>query len=159
MNPLTCQEPFMITIVDRLALASMFVAITAIPFASTAQAYALERAPSAKLSLRDGVERRFYTTGPFGTTTDRVDVSPSGEVLARAQVLDDAVFQSIGPGMTADDVFALIGPPSAKARFPGTATTAWDYHYRDNWGYDAEFSVTVDDAGRVVGKFSGREGD
>jgi hypothetical protein len=32
-------------------------------------------------------------------------------------------------------------------RFNNTRTTAWDYHYRDTWGYDADFSVIIDDGG------------
>ena len=110
--------------------------------------------PAAKLTLQDGTERRFYTTGPAGTRTYRVDVSSAGKVLGTAQVLNEDSFQKIRAGMLATDVFASIGPPHSKMRFKATKTTAWDYHFRDLWNYDADFSVIVDDAGVVVGKFT-----
>jgi len=79
-----------------------------------------------------------------------------GKVLVTRQVLGDGLFSQIQPGMKGDDVLALIGPPHARTRFAATKTTAWDYRYRDTWGYDSEFSVIFDDAGLVVSKFSAR---
>jgi outer membrane protein assembly factor BamE (lipoprotein component of BamABCDE complex) len=74
-------------------------------------------------------------------------------------VLNDATFQAIRPGMTAREVLALIGAPQSKARFESTRTTAWDYRFRDSWGYSATFSVILDDADVVVGKFTARDSD
>jgi outer membrane protein assembly factor BamE (lipoprotein component of BamABCDE complex) len=74
-------------------------------------------------------------------------------------VLTDDAFNAIQAGMTSADVFARIGPPYAKSRFDATRTTAWDYHYRDAWGYDADFSVIVDDGGAVTGKAKVRNGN
>ena len=59
-------------------------------------------------------------------------------------------------GMTTEQVRGLIGEPWNTIRFDNTHTTAWDYEYRDGWGYDAVFSVTFDDAGIVVSKISVR---
>lgn len=79
-----------------------------------------------------------------------------GKVLVIGQVQGDGLFRQVQPGMKTDEVLALIGPPRAKTRFPATKTTAWDYRYRDSWGYDSEFSVIFDDAGIVVSRFSVR---
>ena len=79
-----------------------------------------------------------------------------GEVLVIGQVLGDGLVRQIQPGMKSDEVLALIGPPRSRMRFPATKTTAWEYRYRDSWGYDSEFSVIFDDAGIVVGKLSVR---
>ena len=95
----------------------------------------------------------------MGTTTYRVDLDSAGRVVARTQVLTDDVFIHVNAGMNAADVFQLIGPPSAKMRFGALHETAWDYHYRDGWGYLADFSVMVDDKGVVAGKFTARDGD
>ena len=73
------------------------------------------------------------------------------------QRLNFDAFQSISSGMQASEVLATIGAPSAKIRFEATKTTAWDYHVRDPWNYDNDFSVIVDDAGVVVGKTRIRE--
>ena len=147
-------------LIDRVALSALLLsAAAAIPLAAGAFSLSRPDGPSATIKLSSGVERQFFTTGPLGTTTDRVDIDASGRVIARTQVLTDDVFRYIRPGMPARDVLELIGPPSGKTRFPQTHTTAWEYHYRDGWGYTSEFSVMVDDRGVVASKFSGREGD
>jgi hypothetical protein len=144
--------------IDRMALAAVLLASTAITAATRAFSFGFTAEP-AKVQLRDGTERRFYPTGPMGTTTERVDVAADGHVIARVQVLNEAVFRSIAPGMHASDVFGLIGPPASKSRFEATRTVAWEYRYRDAWGYIADFSVMFDYDGMVTGKFSAREGD
>ena len=149
---------FTLKTIDRMALAAMLLAGAGISAAPRAFSFGFE-SPPAKVQLRDGTERRFYTTGPLGTTTERVDVAPDGRIIARAQVMDDAVFNSIGAGMHAAEVFAIIGPPVSKTRMQATHSTVWEYHYRNTWGYLADFSVTFDNDGVVVSKFSGREGD
>jgi len=148
-------------IVDRIALVAIIAAIAGIPLISNASpdARAKSGKAAATLTINGGAERRFYTSGPMGTTTYRVDVSSSGDVLSEEQVLSDDVFQRIQHGMPASDVLAMIGPPYAKSRFEATKTTAWDYHYRDTWGYDADFSVIVNDAGITVGKVRVRNGN
>lgn len=140
--------------IDRIALAAMMSVATVVAL-GTRVAQAAE--PAAKLALPGGVERRFFTSGPLGLTTERVDVRADGTVVARTQVLTDGSFQAIAYGATEREVFERIGPPYRKARFPATRTTAWDYHYRDSWGYDGDFSVIFDASGVVSGKFSARD--
>jgi len=98
-------------------------------------------------------------SGPLGTRTYRVDVSSAGRTLETVQVLGEDSFGKIRQGMPATEVFARLGPPYRKLRFERTRTTAWDYHFRDAWGYDADFSVMVDDAGIVAGTFTARIGE
>ena len=68
----------------------------------------------------------------------------------------ESAFRSIRDGMTARDVLATLGEPARRMRFPLSKTTAWDYQFRDTWGYDADFSVIMNDDGMVVGKFVAR---
>ncbi len=77
--------------------------------------------------------------------------------LRPRRVRDADAFEAISNGMPATEVLAAIGPPSAKMRFAATKTTAWDYRYRDPWGYDGGFAVILDDNGVVVGKTRVRE--
>jgi outer membrane protein assembly factor BamE (lipoprotein component of BamABCDE complex) len=70
--------------------------------------------------------------------------------------LTDTAAARIERGMTTEQVRGLIGEPWNTIRFDNTQTTAWDYEYRDGWGYDAVFSVIFDDAGVVVSKISVR---
>ena len=142
--------------IDRFALAAVFAATIAIPTASFAcSARSTRGEPTAKLTMQDGTERRFYTTGPLGTGTCRVDVA-GGKILADVQVLTDDVFHTITSGMSAREVMETIGPPADKMRFDNTKTTAWDYHYSDTWGYTSDLSVIFNDAGIVVGKMHTR---
>ena len=41
-------------------------------------------------------------------------------------------------------------------KFENLKSTAWDYIYKDTWGYCVSFSVMVGDDGRVVNKVSRR---
>ncbi len=141
---------------DKIALAGWLCTVLAL--SGTANAFFGADEPRARVTHADGTESRFYTTGPAGTSTLRVDVSPTGQVLSRTQVLRDEVFSRIRSGLKASEVIELIGPPYQRMRFERSKTTAWDYHYRDSWNNDAEFSVIVDDDGIVVGKFSNRTG-
>jgi len=147
-----------IKIVDRIAIAAMFSTIGLVPLAAHA-CRSHDGTPNAKVTLADGSERRFYTSGPMGMTTFRVDVSADGKRIAESQVLNDTSFRAIESGMTAGQVFERLGPPYAKTRFDSTRTTAWDYHFRDAWGYDADFSVLIDDSNVVAGKVSVRNGN
>jgi hypothetical protein len=69
---------------------------------------------------------------------------------------DDRAFARIQDGMSENDVLGVAGTPWNKVRFENTHTTAWDYEYRDAWGYDATFSVIFNDAGLVVDRISVR---
>jgi outer membrane protein assembly factor BamE (lipoprotein component of BamABCDE complex) len=62
----------------------------------------------------------------------------------------------VAPGMSESDIQRLLGEPQRTARFPRSQTVAWDYDFRDDWGYDATFSVIFNDAGSVVSKVSVR---
>ena len=148
-------------LVDRIAALAMLSVSAAIPLAALGFSGPIGASgeAAAKLMLQDGAERRFYTTGPLGTRTYRVDVSSAGKTLETVQVLGEDSFGKIRQGMPATEVFARLGPPYRKLRFERTRTTAWDYHFRDAWGYDADFSVMVDDAGIVAGTFTARIGE
>jgi len=70
--------------------------------------------------------------------------------------LNERSVSAIQAGMSAAEVLERLGRPDTKMRFEATKTTAWDYHYRDAWGYDADFSVIMDDSDVVAGKVSVR---
>jgi outer membrane protein assembly factor BamE (lipoprotein component of BamABCDE complex) len=76
---------------------------------------------------------------------------------ARSQVATDDTVQAIKPGMTAQEVLVKIGPPQGKMRFERSHTTAWDYAYRDTFGYFGEFSVILDDKDVVVSRIALRK--
>lgn len=75
--------------------------------------------------------------------------------VSSPRVTDDIITR-VTPGMSQSDIEGLLGEPGDKERFSRSHTVAWDYGYRDTWGYDATFSVIFDDAGSVVSKVSVR---
>ena len=79
---------------------------------------------------------------------------PRFSIHLSAPRVTDEVIASVSPGMHQADIEALIGEPMRIERFPHSHTVAWNYDYRDTWGYDSTFSVIFDDAGDVVGKFA-----
>ena len=97
---------------------------------------------------------------PAAACASGADISAreSVYVYSKKLALDDDAFAQIQRGMPASEVLARLGEPDRKMRFANTRTTAWDYHYRDTWGYDADFSVIVNDADLVASTVSVRNG-
>jgi len=75
-----------------------------------------------------------------------------------AQGLNEDTILTIQRGMTSNEVLASLGSPEHKTRFEATKTTAWEYPLHDAWGYNAEFSVIMNDAGKVVSTANVRRG-
>lgn len=115
--------------------------------------------PKEVFTLKDGSTSWEYPTSPLGLTTTLVHFDAKGKLLYVSQVLTDENFHRIQNGMSAEAVRAMIGPPWRKVSFERQQQTAWDYLYRDTWGYRVEFSVLFNPAGEVVGKTSRRLDD
>ena len=113
--------------------------------------------PALAVKLPEGA-RWFYPGGPYGAPTYAVDFNARGTATQVRIALTDDAAQQISMGETSADVLRQIGPPFRKIRFNNLRQTAWDYRYRDTWGYLVEFSVMLDDSDRVGGKFSQRLG-
>ncbi len=120
--------------------------------------------PGLEFANGDGTRQLAYPKGPLGTETYMVFLRRDGIVDRIEQVLNDDSFHRIMPGRTSgDDVRRMIGPPWRTVRFDTLRQDAWDYRFRDSWGYMADFSVMVDDRGLVASKVvvrieSGRDG-
>ena len=69
--------------------------------------------------------------------------------------LNDDIVARVAPGQAAAEITALLGAPYRRVRFDNMRATAWDYFFKDTWGYWVELSVMMNDeadGGRVVGK-------
>lgn len=124
--------------------------------ATEAQVRASMGQPAMERSDPDGGRHLYFPRGPLGNQTFVADLGADGVLRAVRPVLDDDTFNRIRPGMTGEEVLRMIGPPRETMRFANLGQTAWDYKFRDTWGYDAIFSVMVDGNGIVVGKFTRR---
>ena len=79
----------------------------------------------------------------------------TGGALYRPDLKDDLVAH-VQRGQSEQEVSALLGTPYRRIRFDNLQSTAWDYRYRDTWGYWVYYSVLFADNGRVTGTFSKR---
>lgn len=113
-------------------------------------------APAAVLANQDGSRSLAYPRGPLGTQTLMADVGPDGKVRGVRSVLNDDTFQQVRSGMTREQILRMIGPPGETMGFPRLKQVAWDYRFVDTWGYQAIFSVSFDENGIVVSKFTRR---
>ena len=113
--------------------------------------------PAAVIGADDGARQLAYASGPLGVETHMVVVGRDGRVERVQQVLTDDQFARIQPGRsTGEDVLRLIGPPWRRVPFENLDQVAWDYRFRDTWGYLANFSVMMDRNGIVASKFTAR---
>jgi outer membrane protein assembly factor BamE (lipoprotein component of BamABCDE complex) len=87
--------------------------------------------PVATWPLPGGGQRLEYSHMPAGLMTWMVDLDASGRVVRWEQVLDEAHFGAIGPGLSQDEVRQLIGPPSEIGHYwrPVEADT-WRYRFQ-----------------------------
>jgi hypothetical protein len=107
-------------------------------------------APTAESTQADGGRRLEYARGPLGRHTYMLEFDANGRLQRWSQVLNEANFNLIRPGMGEAEVLALIGH-SFEHRIVGIAErrqTVWAYRYETpfcQW-----FQVGVDSQGKVM---------
>lgn len=90
-----------------------------------------------------------YPLGPEGTRTYMMTVNAQGTVEKIDQVLVDANFKRIVPGMTITEVRRILGRNSKEQRF-GMTPNELTHKYKFNTGSeDQYFDVTYNSDGRV----------
>lgn len=109
-------------------------------------------APAVEYEAGGGLRQLVFPTGPLGTQTFMVYVR-NGIVERSEQVLTDDTFYRVQSGVTTrEELRRMIGPPYRVVRFDNLRQDAWDYRFRDTWGYLADFSAMIDERGVVAGK-------
>ena len=112
--------------------------------------------PAMAFDNPDGSRSLIYPRGPLGNETFIAHVERGGTLQSIDQVLNDGTFDDLPMGLSEEEVLRRIGPPRETMAFALSHTHAWDWKYRDYWGYEAIFSVTFDAQGRAVSKFKQR---
>lgn len=77
----------------------------------------------------DGSIQLAYPRGPAGIHTYMVKLGPDGRLQSSANVLDEAGFARIRPGMTREQVLRVLGPPDEgrTAYFKARDELVWDW--------------------------------
>jgi hypothetical protein len=161
--PLAPIQPLAARPIDRLRCAGavLLVAATAgctslVPSAfppgtSIAQVRGAWVQPTGAYAMADGGTRLEYARGEFGRETVMLDFDAGGRLVASTQVLTPAVFATIKPGFSAEQVRRTIGRP-ARVINVGWQQHAQVWNYRYAGGADCVwFQVSIADAtGRVT---------
>ena len=103
--------------------------------------------PTGRYPRADGGSRLEFARGPLGRHTYMLDFDGQMSLVTWQQVLDEAHFAAIRPGMSEQDLLSELGHPSETWGVRYHDQTVWSYRYANNdclW-----FSVGVTPAGRV----------
>ncbi|HET9024656.1 MAG TPA: outer membrane protein assembly factor BamE, partial [Burkholderiaceae bacterium] len=104
--------------------------------------------PVAVRSLPSG-KGLVYPLGPEGAHTLLLRIGADGRYQGRENLLTRENFGRVSPGMSGDEVTALLGPPGRVQAYALKRQFAWEWRFLD--GMDTRmFVVTFDSAGRVV---------
>jgi hypothetical protein len=100
------------------------------PGASRDEVLRIMGPPTAIYTMPDGRQRLEYNRMPAGKQTFMIDLDAGGRMTRWENVLDEAHFAAIQPGMSAADVLRLIGPPTFTALYhrPQPGFT-WNYRF------------------------------
>ncbi|MFO1340645.1 MAG: hypothetical protein U1F53_20895, partial [Burkholderiaceae bacterium] len=103
--------------------------------------------PTGRYALPQGGQRLEFARGPYGKHTFMIDLGTDGRVQRWEQVLSEAQFNQIVPGMTTDELRLRIGRPGEVMGI-WRGATVWSWRYETpfcQW-----FRVTVEPDGRHV---------
>ncbi len=64
--------------------------------------------------------------------------------------LNDDIVARVVRNATPEQVEAILGKPHQRMRFDNLEAIAWDYRYKDTWGYWVDLSVMFNDNNRVI---------
>jgi len=107
--------------------------------------------PALAIDGAGGSRQLVFPRGPAGTETYMAFIDRDGRLVRLEQALTEDRFRQLAVGRSSgDDVLRLIGPPWRRIDFANKGQVAWDYRFRDPWGYLAEFSVMLDAQGVVA---------
>lgn len=102
----------------------------ALPAGSTAEALHQRMGePTARHALPDGGIRLEYARGPAGLHTYMIDLDAAGRVLGWRQVLDEAGFAAVRPGLSREEVRRLLGTPTQEQVFERLDQRVWSYRW------------------------------
>ena len=117
------------------------------PGADEASVRATMGLPTAVHAIADGARRLEYASGPFGHSTYMFDFDASGVPLRAGNVLTEANFASIQPGLDRAGLRERLGPPSRIWSVRYRNQTVWSYRYVNP--FCKLFHVGITPQGRV----------
>lgn len=105
--------------------------------------------PAAIHPEDDGSRTLEYPRQPEGQTNYMITIGPDGKMSALRQVLKQADFETILPGLDKAEVRRRLGRPATTQVFALKNQEVWDWRYLEDQ-QPRVFSVTFDMEGRVL---------
>ncbi len=93
---------------------------------------------------KDGSAHYEFPRGPEGHVTYMVKISPEGKYLGMENVLTEANFAKVKPGMKRDELRRLLGRPTETGIFQLKKEEVWTYRYRGTHYPSRRFHVMMD---------------
>ena len=96
-------------------------------------------------SLADGSRQLDYPRGPMGRETWRATLSADGRLERLEQLLDEAHFARLKPGMTTEEVHRVLGRHFITSEYRNLEEQVWSWRYVDvstrHMFFNAHFDV------------------
>lgn len=103
--------------------------------------------PVEQRQLANGERELDYSRQPVGFENWRVTVDASGTLRGTEQLLDEAHFARVRPGMARAEVERVLGRPAESARFPRLNELVVSWHYLEYGNVYMFFNAHFDPAG------------
>jgi hypothetical protein len=104
--------------------------------------------PTGEYALPDGGTRLEFARGAWGRQTWMLDFDAEGRLVRKEQVLTEAHFAGVRPGMSAGEVRMRLGRPADVQYIGWQKLTLWGYRW---WPGDCViYQVSIDAAGSVT---------
>jgi len=108
--------------------------------------------------LEGGGRELDYPRGPRGRETWRITLSPEGRVVSVAQLLEEANFARLKPGMSKSEVDHIMARHFFSADFAGSNEEVWSWRYAEFGNRTMYFNTHFDaKSGRL--KYTSRTPD
>jgi hypothetical protein len=106
--------------------------------------------PAAVYAEANGELTLEYPRQPAGHVNYMISIGADGKMRSLRQVLTQATFIQVTPGLEKSQVRRLLGRPAKAQSFALKEEEVWDWRFAD--GQEIKiFSVTFDNTGKVVG--------
>ena len=106
--------------------------------------------PAAVYTEEGGARTFEYPRQPEGQVNYMITIGTDGKMSALRQVLKEATFAKVVPGMDKSQLRRLLGRPAKTQMYELKQQEVWDWYFRQENNDNRVYSVTLDKNGLVL---------
>ena len=106
--------------------------------------------PAAVYTEEGGARTFEYPRQPEGQVNYMITIGTDGKMSALRQVLKEATFAKVVPGMDKSQLRRLLGRPAKTQMYELKQQEVWDWYFRQENNDNKVYSVTLDKNGLVL---------